>query len=58
VFVGNLGVNAMVTRLYADMAPGHYFLMLAGAMLVITVAFVFVAQRFNRLEATREASPA
>lgn len=47
VGVGNLVINAPVTQLYPVMEPPQYFGMLAVAMLVVAVAFVFVARRFN-----------
>ncbi len=48
VGIGNLFFNAPVGRLYPVMTPGAYFMMLAGMMVVVTVAFYFVASRFNR----------
>jgi POT family proton-dependent oligopeptide transporter len=51
VGLGNLFLNAPVGRLYPVMTPGHYFGLLTAMMLVVTVAFVFVAKRFNRLGA-------
>jgi POT family proton-dependent oligopeptide transporter len=48
VFIGNLGINAYLTRRYTDMQPMVYFSMLTGLMLAASVAFVFVARRFNR----------
>jgi dipeptide/tripeptide permease len=47
VGIGNLVINAPVTRLYPFMEPEHYFGMLAGATLVVAAIFVFVAKRFN-----------
>lgn len=44
----NLFINAPITRLYPKMEPGVYFAMLAGGAMVVTVAFFFVARRFNR----------
>jgi POT family proton-dependent oligopeptide transporter len=51
VFLANLLINAPVTRLYTSMQPAVYFGMLAAAMLVVTVAFVFVARNFNKAPA-------
>jgi POT family proton-dependent oligopeptide transporter len=48
VGLGNLVINAPITRLYSSMQPMAYFGMLAVMMLVVTGAFVFVARRFNR----------
>ena len=48
VALGNLFINAPVARLYTAMPPGYYFAGLAGTLLVVTVAFFFVAARFNR----------
>ena len=48
VFLANLLINAPITRLYPTMAPGVYFAMLAGAMVVVIVVFIPVAARFNR----------
>jgi POT family proton-dependent oligopeptide transporter len=51
VFLANLLINAPITRLYPVMAPGVYFAMLAGAVLLVAVVFVPVAARFNRMMA-------
>jgi dipeptide/tripeptide permease len=55
VAFANLFINAPVTRLYPSTDPGlhfptstSYFLALTITMLVVSGAFVFVAQRFNR----------
>lgn len=48
VGMANLFINAPVTRLYAQMQPTAYFAMLTAMMLVVSVAFVFVARRFNQ----------
>jgi POT family proton-dependent oligopeptide transporter len=48
VFLANLLINAPITRLYPKMEPGTYFAMLAGAMVVVTAAFIPVAIFFNR----------
>jgi POT family proton-dependent oligopeptide transporter len=55
VGIGDFFFNAPVGRLYAVMQPGDYFAMLTGMMLVVTVAFAFVAQRFNRRMAEAQA---
>ena len=58
VGLANLFINAPVTRLYPGdgdgwhfESPVGYFGMLTGAMLVVTVAFLFVARQFNRSRA-------
>ena len=51
VGVGDLFFNAPVGRLYPGMQPGVYFALLSAMMLIVTVVFVFVARRFNRLNA-------
>jgi POT family proton-dependent oligopeptide transporter len=48
VGMGNLFINAPVTRLYPHIQPTMYFGMLAVAMLVVSAAFVVVARRFNQ----------
>jgi POT family proton-dependent oligopeptide transporter len=52
VFAGDL-MTAYIARLYVAMQPVLYFSMLTVLMLVVAVAFVFVARRFNRKEAAR-----
>jgi POT family proton-dependent oligopeptide transporter len=53
VFFGNI-INSYLVRLYTPLGktttlgPVEYFGMLTGVLLVITVAFVFVARRFNQ----------
>jgi POT family proton-dependent oligopeptide transporter len=47
VFFGNL-LNSGLTRLYGPLGPFWYFGLLTGIMLVVMVAFVFVAHKFNR----------
>lgn len=56
VFLANLLINAPITRLYPIMAPGVYFAMLAGAMLVVVVVFQPIASRFNRAMQTAKAA--
>jgi POT family proton-dependent oligopeptide transporter len=48
VGMANLFINSPVTRLYSTMQPLAYFGMLAVALLIVTVLFVFVAKRFNQ----------
>jgi POT family proton-dependent oligopeptide transporter len=62
VACANLFINAYVTRLYPGDSPGWHFATPAGyfaaltvMMLVVMVAFVFVARQFNR--ATAAAAP-
>jgi len=56
VGMANLFINAPVTRLYPHMEPGPYFLMLAGAVVVVIVVFIPLAARFNRsMAAAKEA---
>jgi solute carrier family 15 (oligopeptide transporter), member 1 len=55
VFLANLLINAPITRLYPDMAPATYFLMLGAAMAVVLVIFVPVAKQFNRAMAEAKA---
>jgi POT family proton-dependent oligopeptide transporter len=54
VFFGNI-LNAQITPLYnrlelfgVKLSPGPYFTLLTILMVVVTIAFVLVAQRFNR----------
>jgi dipeptide/tripeptide permease len=49
VGLANLVLNAPLSRFYPTMHPGHYFAMLTGMLLVVTVLFYFVARRFNRV---------
>jgi dipeptide/tripeptide permease len=55
VGMANLFINASITRLYPTMPPGVYFLLLAATVSVVGVAFVFMAGRFNRAMAEKEA---
>jgi len=48
VGMANLLINAPVTRRYTTMQPMAYFAMLAFVLLLVMVAFIFVARRFNR----------
>src|SRR5205823_137817 len=54
VGVANLVVNAPLSWVYPHMAPGPYFAMLAGLLVVVTIGFVFVAQKFNRTMAEKQ----
>lgn len=60
----NLFINAPVTRLYPSKEPGlhfetptGYFSSLTIMMLVVTVAFIFVARQFNRTNAALQKRP-
>lgn len=48
VSLANLLINAPITRLYTQMQPAAYFGMLTGIMVVVSIAFLFQARRFNR----------
>jgi POT family proton-dependent oligopeptide transporter len=48
VGLGDLVINALSTRLFIHMQPVVYFSLLTVMMAVVSVAFVFVARRFNR----------
>lgn len=48
VFLANLLINAPITQAYPLMAPGVYFAMLGGAMLLICGVFIPIAAKFNR----------
>jgi dipeptide/tripeptide permease len=52
----NLVINAPITRLYQEIDPGQYYLMLAGALVVVTVVFIPLANRFNRGMAAAKAA--
>lgn len=49
VGLANLLLNVPLSRVYPTMHPGHYFAMLTIMLVVVTCAFFFVSQRFNRL---------
>lgn len=62
VGIANLAINAPVTRMYPSTDPGwhfpspmSYFAALTITMLVVSVAFVFVARGFNQRMAQAEA---
>jgi POT family proton-dependent oligopeptide transporter len=48
VGLANLLINAPVTRLYARMQPMKYFGMLSATLLIVSIAFLFMARRFNQ----------
>jgi POT family proton-dependent oligopeptide transporter len=51
VFLGNM-LNTQIVRLYEDvLSPGPYFALLAVMMVPVTLVFLWVAQRFNRVDA-------
>jgi len=54
VALANLLINAPISRLYPIMAPGYYFMGLAGAMTVVTIVFLKVADRFNKVMEEKE----
>jgi hypothetical protein len=57
VFVANAFINAPIADLYPAMHPGNYFLLLAGAGLVVAALFVPVSRRFRAaMEAQQAAS--
>jgi POT family proton-dependent oligopeptide transporter len=57
VFVANAFINALIADLYPAMHPGNYFLLLAGAGLVVAALFVPVSRRFRAaMEAQQAAS--
>ena len=55
VFVGNM-INSVITPLYdtrieslgLDLSPGNFFGLFTLIMIVVTIAFILVARRFNR----------
>jgi dipeptide/tripeptide permease len=55
VAVGNIVINAPVTRFYPDMEPEHYFGMHALGMVFVSIVFIFVAKRFNAAMDTEKA---
>lgn len=57
VFFGNI-LNSFLTRLYGPLGPGKYFGLLTVILLVVTLAFLLVARRFNRMMEERAAVPA
>jgi solute carrier family 15 (oligopeptide transporter), member 1 len=48
VFLANFAINSWLTRLYPEMSPTAYFLILTVMMAVVSVVFLQVARRFNR----------
>ncbi len=57
VFFGNI-LNSGLTRLYGPLGPGRYFGLLTGILIVVTIAFIFVARQFNRMNEERAEVPA
>jgi proton-dependent oligopeptide transporter, POT family len=59
VFVGNM-INSVITPLYntkieslgLDLTPGNFFGLFTIVMIMVTVAFMIVARRFNRPDAS------
>jgi solute carrier family 15 (oligopeptide transporter), member 1 len=49
VGMANLLINAPVARVYTVMQPMAYFGMLGGTLLVVSVAFFFIAIQFNKV---------
>jgi dipeptide/tripeptide permease len=55
IFVGNM-INSVITPLYdtkieslgLDLSPGNYFGLFTFIMIIVTIAFILVARRFNR----------
>lgn len=56
VFFGDI-LNSFLTRMYGPLGPGNYFGLLTGILIVVTLAFLFVARRFNRVMEERAAVP-
>lgn len=55
VFLGNAALNAPLAWFYPRMSPASYFLMLAGMMALVMLAFFFIARDYTRLVAQEEA---
>jgi dipeptide/tripeptide permease len=53
VFLANV-FNTPLAYLYPVMNPGLYFALLAGLLILVAIAFFFVALRFNRLVKEQE----
>ena len=58
VGMANLFINVPFTQLYPFVPPGPYFAILAGALIVVAVAFVPIAGKFNRGMAEAKAEEA
>jgi POT family proton-dependent oligopeptide transporter len=52
VFLGDV-LNSVVTRLYTPMGPAAYFGAMTVVLIIVTIVFVFVARRFNRMMETQ-----
>jgi POT family proton-dependent oligopeptide transporter len=57
VFFGNV-LNSFLTRLYTPLGPGKYFGLLTGILILVTLAFIYVAHQFNRHMEERAPIPA
>jgi solute carrier family 15 (oligopeptide transporter), member 1 len=58
VAIANWFINAPIAGLYPAMHPGNYFLLLAGAGLLVAVLFIPVSMKFNRAMAEANAKKA
>lgn len=58
VAIANWFINAPIAGLYPAMHPGNYFLLLAGAGLLVTLVFIPVSMRFNKAMAEANAKKA
>lgn len=58
VFIANAFINAPIADLYPEMHPGDYFLMLAGAGVLVALVFIPVSRRFNTAMAKQKAEEA
>ncbi len=47
VFLGN-SLAAWLSRIYTEMHPGNYFLLMTVMMTVVAIVFIFVSRRFER----------
>ncbi|HTU17598.1 MAG TPA: oligopeptide:H+ symporter [Gemmataceae bacterium] len=56
VFFGNL-LDAVVTRLYTPLGPAAYFGTMTTLLILVSLVFVFVARRFNRIMEEHAAVP-
>jgi POT family proton-dependent oligopeptide transporter len=56
VFLGDV-LNSVVTRLYTPMGPAAYFGAMTVLLIVVTLVFVFVARRFNRMVEAQTTAP-
>ena len=58
VGIANMLLNIPFTQAYPYMTPSNYFTMLTLTMIVVTVAFLFVAKNFNRNDRPKPAPQA